>query len=243
MMDAMFTAIGKVVKSGRSDDDMIDRLNHQYSIIFLFIFTVIVSTTQYVGDPIHCWCPAYFTDSHEDYANSVCWISNTYYLPESMQPGQPGALKQYIGYYQWVPLLLLVQAFMFYIPCLMWRVFSERSGININNLVEAAETIQNALYPERRDKTIKYMIRHLDHYLDYQREYQGGCCNGLRRFLGRTLHLQCGNRYGNYLLTLYLITKCLYLANLLGQLFMLNAFLGTRLSPVRTGGHPGRNPR
>ena len=47
-----------------------------------------------------------------------------------------------------------------------------RSGINVNNLVEAAETIQNALYPERREKTIRYMIRHLDHYLDYQRDYR-----------------------------------------------------------------------
>jgi len=53
-------------------------------------------------------------------------------------------------------------------------LFSDRSGININNLVEAAETIQNALYPERREKTIRYMIRHLDHYLDYQRDYRGG---------------------------------------------------------------------
>jgi hypothetical protein len=98
----------------------------------------------------------------------VCWISNTYYLPISVVPNTPGAVKQHISYYQWVPIMLLVQAFLFYLPCLVWRVFSDRSGININNLAEAAETIQNALYPERRDKTIKYMIRHLDHYLEYQ---------------------------------------------------------------------------
>jgi len=88
----------------------------------------------------------------------VCWVTNTYYVPEGSPVGmQPGALKYHIGYYQWVPVMLLIQAFFFYMPCLAWRVFSERSGININNLVEAADTIQNALYPERREKTIKYI--------------------------------------------------------------------------------------
>jgi len=84
----------------------------------------------------------------------VCWVSNTYYVPPGV-PVQSSTVKYHIGYYQWVPTVLLVQAFLFYLPCLVWRVFSERSGININNLVEAADTIQNALYPERRDKTIK----------------------------------------------------------------------------------------
>ena len=84
-------------------------------------------------------------------------MTNTYYVPSEGSPigMQPGAIKYHIGYYQWVPVVLLVQAFFFYAPCLAWRVFSERSGININNLVEAADTIQNALYPERREKTIK----------------------------------------------------------------------------------------
>ena len=133
----------------------------------------------------------------------------------------------HIGYYQWVPIVLLVQAFLFYLPCLLWRVFSDRSGINVNNLVEAAETIQNALYPERRDKTIKYMIRHLDHYLDYQREYRGGCCVTCKHFFAKHMCLVCGNRYGNYLVALYMMTKVLYFSNTLLQLFMLDGFLGT----------------
>lgn len=53
----------------------------------------------------------------------------------------------------------------------------------------------------------RYMIRHLDHYLDYQREYRGGCCAPARRFLARNFYLVCGNRFGNYLLTLYLSIK------------------------------------
>ena len=92
--------------------------------------------------------------------------------------------------------------------------------------MEAAETIQNALYPERRDKTIKYMIRHLDHYLDYQREYRGGCCVTIKHLLAKYLCLICGNRYGNYLITLYLVTKIIYVINVVAQIFLLDFFLG-----------------
>lgn len=129
--------------------------------------------------------------------------------------------------FQWVPVALLIQALLFYLPCLFWRIFSDRSGINVNNLVEAAETIQNALYPERREKTIRYMIRHLDHYLDYQRDYRGGCCDGFKQCLYRhTPLLVCGNRRGNYLVALYMSAKVLYIVNAVGQIFLLNMFLG-----------------
>ena len=65
VVEGIFAAAARVAKSNRNDDDLIDRLNHQYTVIFLVVFTIVVSTTQYVGAPIHCWCPAYFTGNHE----------------------------------------------------------------------------------------------------------------------------------------------------------------------------------
>ena len=111
VLEGIFDAVSKIVKSNaRNDDDLSDRLNHRYTVILLVIFTVIVSATQYVGSPIHCWSPAYFTDSHVAFADSVCWVTNTYYLPEpDVMPGQPGVMKRHIAYYQWVPLVLLAQ--------------------------------------------------------------------------------------------------------------------------------------
>lgn len=230
MIQGLLGAVTSVTKANkRNDDDLIDRLHHQYTVTLLVLFAVLVSTTQYVGNPIHCWCPATFTGNHQEYANRLCWVSDTYYIPESAVPdSRLGALRQHIGYYQWVPVFLLLQASLFFLPSFFWRIFSERSGININNLVEAADTIQNALYPERRDKTIKYMIRHLDHYLEYQREYRGGCCVALKGCMAKHACLPCGNRHGNYLLLLYIGTKTLYLANALLQLFLLNGFLGNQ---------------
>ena len=227
-MDSLISTVAKVAKVKiRNDDDLCDRLNHRYTTLLLMIFTIVVSTTQYVGNPIHCWCPAYFTSNHEEFTNKICWISNTYSVPIYEDIPAANEPRHEIGYYQWVPIVLLVQALCFYLPCMVWRVFSDRSGINMNNLVEAAETIQNALYPERRDKTIKYMTRHLDHYLDYQKEYREGCCVSMRHFMAKYCYLVCGNRYGNYLVALYMTVKFLYFVNVIGQLFLLNAFLGT----------------
>ena len=223
----LISTVAKVAKvNSRTDDDLSDRLHHRYTILFLVSFAVVVSTGQYVGNPIHCWCPAYFTGNHQEYTNRVCWVKNSYSLPGDAVPGVPGAVKRRISYYQWVPVALLVQAVLYYMPCVVWRVCADRSGINIGNLVEAAETIQNALYPERRDKTIKYMIRHFDHYLTYQKEYRGGCCALVKHVLARYTCLSCGNRYGNYLVGLYLFTKLLYFGNVALQLFLMNIFLG-----------------
>ena len=113
LLDAA-SSVGKV--SSRSDDDLVDRLHHRHTASILVICAVVVTTTQYVGNPIHCWAPAYFTSNHEEFANKMCWVSYTYYLPEGVVPGQPGAIKQHISYYQCVPMFLLVQAFLFYLP-------------------------------------------------------------------------------------------------------------------------------
>ena len=101
---------------GRYDDDWIDRLNHLYTTIVFIIFTIVVSTKQYVGEPIHCWCPAEFTDAMVDYTNNVCWVSNTYFVHFDDDIPKHDYMKREteIGYYQWVPMILLFQVSLMY---------------------------------------------------------------------------------------------------------------------------------
>ncbi len=212
----------------RSDDDFLDRLNHRYTTFVLVVFAIVVSTKQYVGEPINCWCPAHFTDNHEDYTNKVCWVSNTYYLPfNTKQIPEDEEPRKMIGYYQWVPLILLCQALMFYLPCMVWRFLNNKAGIDVNNIVEAAVALQHTAYVESRDKTVRYMTKHLDRYLGSTREYRHGCWVNCKHFVSRNCCLICGRRYGNYLAFLYLSVKILYMINVIGQLFLLDAFLGT----------------
>lgn len=96
-MDRLFKSVLSIREiKFRVDDDYVDRLSRQQTVIVLVCFGFLVSTKQFVGKPINCWCPAQFTDSHREYADSICWVSNTYYLPwnrnipdDKFDPKQP----------------------------------------------------------------------------------------------------------------------------------------------------------
>ena len=152
----------------RNDDDFVDRLSHRYTTAILVVAALVVSTKQYVGDPINCWVPAHFTGNHEEYANSYCWVKNTYYLPfEEYIPHESEThLRYMIPYYQWIPIILLLSALVFYVPCMVWRTLNNRSGIDVNNIVEAAETFQNADLMDKKDATLMSMTKQMDRWVN-----------------------------------------------------------------------------
>lgn len=76
-MESLFKSFGSLGPFKRkADDDYADRLSRQYTVIVLVTFAGLVTTRQFVGKPISCWCPAQFTDSHREYANTVCWVGD-----------------------------------------------------------------------------------------------------------------------------------------------------------------------
>ena len=66
---------------GTDDDGLVERLSRRYTSTLLAAFAMMVTTKQFVGEPISCWCPTYFTDGQKQYTNNICWISNTFYVP------------------------------------------------------------------------------------------------------------------------------------------------------------------
>ncbi|CAD5120958.1 DgyrCDS9505 [Dimorphilus gyrociliatus] len=159
----------------RNDDDFVDKLNRQYSVSLLVTFSLIVSTKQFVGEPIKCWCPAHFTESHRDYANTICWLSNTYYVPfEEGIPTDIGVrTRPKISYYQWVPLVLLIEALMCFIPCLIWRILHKRSGINLSAILDVSRVCERSTYGEVREKSGRYLVSQLHKFFTVQRGKKG----------------------------------------------------------------------
>ncbi|PAV76251.1 hypothetical protein WR25_02170 [Diploscapter pachys] len=153
----------------RKDDDFVDRLSYFYTSSFLIMMAVLVSFKQFGGRPLECWVPAQFTASWEAYTEMYCWAQNTYWVPIEQDIPVDISEREYrqISYYQWVPFFLLIQAFLYYIPCLMWRLMSDKSGIRMNDIVQMATEKEN-IEPDYRIRTIESLSRHIESALRYQ---------------------------------------------------------------------------
>lgn len=121
---------------------------------------------------------------------------------------------------------LLIQALFFYIPRVFWRTFSTRSGIDINDLVEAAQNYKAVSKYEARESHIRYLVDNIDQYVDDPRRYDKS-----RKMAkikkGLALIIPCAGRFmGNYLVILYFVVKIGYIANTIFQAFLLSRFLG-----------------
>ena len=71
-----------LVKTRRpKDNDFADRLSSTYTVSILITFSIVVFALMWIENPISCFVPQHFKDSHIRYTNSYCWVKNTYYLP------------------------------------------------------------------------------------------------------------------------------------------------------------------
>lgn len=107
------------------DDDLFDKFSRKFSTIMMLVFAFVLSTAQLVGEPIKCWCPNEFSGSRCDYATTHCYITSQY-IPinngTNNVPSREKLMSHKIIYYQWVSYMYLLQAIIFYLPCLVWYV-------------------------------------------------------------------------------------------------------------------------
>lgn len=117
-------------------DNLAFRLHYQFTFLLLLISSIVVTSTQFFGDPINCIRSSQFVDQR--IINNYCWIEGTFTLPKALTKIQgeevvmPGIEKYHHtdevlghGYYQWVCWVLFLQAICFYIPRLFWKVSHE----------------------------------------------------------------------------------------------------------------------
>jgi len=110
----------------------------------------------------------------------------------------------------------------FYIPSILWHALATKTGFDIANLVRTLHSMEQ-LNPDIRDRTLRYIAKHIDRALEIQREMGNGFFSQFIRILRRYCPFCIiGRAQGNYLTFVYLFVKLLYIMNVIGQLFLLN---------------------
>ncbi|CAF2504763.1 unnamed protein product [Rotaria sp. Silwood2] len=231
----MFTFCGTIFfRTQPSDDDDIDRLNRKYTVYGLLVLAVISGsslTTNNISSLISCWNRANFPSAYINYSNYICFITGSYRLdPNEPIPNSTDDRKsRVLNYYQWTPFIILLMALFFYLPRLLWRSLSVRSGIDLLDIIEASGEIKTVKDFDDRDHLIKYIVDTIDMYVDDARR-QTDAEKRQTSLLKRVFQLLCcmtGKFLGNYFIALYIFIKVYYIFNVVLQIWLLSLFLGT----------------
>ena len=94
-------------------------------------------------------------------------------------------------------------------------------------MVEAAISGNRTTYADMREKSVQYVVDYVDKYLTVKKRTDGIICGNFGHFFRHCNSYDGCTCSGSYLTFTYFIVKLLYVTNAIGQLFLLNVFLGT----------------
>ncbi|CAI5454789.1 unnamed protein product [Caenorhabditis angaria] len=218
MIGVLLPYIRKFQRSAESND-LIDRINYQYTSTILGFSAVMMAASQYIGKPIQCWVPAQFTRMWEKYAETYCFIKGTYFLPNDTLANDYYFDKDAtrVGYYQWIPMVLFFQAFLFFLPSIIWKMFNESCELKIKELAAVSEQSRKVKSTLSDDKTKSTRFaKYFFNKLVFRNESEV--------FKKSSSILTSGK----FLPLLFIGTKVLYAINILVQFFILTYFLETK---------------
>uniref|UniRef100_A0A0K0EED6 Innexin n=1 Tax=Strongyloides stercoralis TaxID=6248 RepID=A0A0K0EED6_STRER len=210
-----------------SDGDFVDRLNYCYTTTILVVCSVFISGWSFVGQPIQCWFPAYYKGWWMEYALDYCYVQNTYFIGfTDIKPDNHWDFAEHIipipknitereekqlGYYQWVPFVLALQALLFYLPVVLWRSIYNSVGCKVKVICETC-SIKGNMESDERLKNMDIVARFIVHDQRVHRQFRSSLRNKLE---------------GNIVSTTYILIKFLYLLNAVFQFSIVKWMLGT----------------
>jgi len=152
----------------RNSDFFSDRLFHTHTNRILIIFIILSTFKRLFSNPLTCWVPADLK-RYEKYMNRYCWIRGTYYVNQSYDLNKLSIEdrdESLLHYYQWVYFFLIIQAFLFYMPRMLWCFITNKLlDYDLYNMVDAA--IKHDLYSNDTNIILKYLSANFDHQFKY----------------------------------------------------------------------------
>ncbi|TKR93706.1 hypothetical protein L596_008116 [Steinernema carpocapsae] len=212
-MDFVFGLIDDILKD-RHEEDLIDRLNYQYTPIVMAGCASVLFAKVYLGLSIQCFTKAQFKGTWNAYTHDYCLIENTYYIPQETNiPNAARRSEAQIAYYQWTGFILAGLALFFIIPHVMWRSFNWISGYHIRPIINECLETQND--PEKRKAVVEKTARILDEANRLDHSY---------------FHIFPRN---TVVTVLYILMKILNIAVVIFELSVLSIFLGSFTYPFQ----------
>lgn len=227
----MADQFGKFVKGidVGQEGDGIDRLHFSKTPMVCMIFSSVLILIKYMQiRPILCWVPYQFVnDNWVEYATYLCYVSNTF-LPESRDVFADTSIDEikkdnvvWLKYYQWVPLIFIFVAILFYLPRLLWQGILESEGINITAMVRSVNGFESALNPENRDKQLTALANYMRIHFKSKKQKSS---NAIKQVMSKICC--CFSRSdSSYVGRMYLILKMLEVIVAVGVLFVMNIWL------------------
>lgn len=192
-------------------DNNVFRLHYKVSVIFLVACSIVVTSRQYIGDPISC-------NQHDsvpaNVINSYCWIHATFTIPAALtkkvgvEVAHPGVDKYtekddriFHSYYQWVCFMLFFQAGLFYIPRYIWKI---AEGGKMKSLLQGLDcpTVSDGAKASKKKLLLDYVVG----------------------------NLHCHTIY----VAVFIFCEILNFINVIGQIYFMNMFLGGQFTSYGT---------
>lgn len=132
--------------------------------------------------------------------------------------------------------MLGLQCVLFYIPRIVWQIICyNRTGTDLENLVSVANKASNTVEGDRKG-LVKHVAATMEEMFFQHRDYRMGKVADARRkafrFCGMFI---ASKRLGTWLIFTYIFIKFVYLANAIGQLYLMTTFLGFNSSMTSFG--------
>lgn len=225
--------------NSQDNDFLIDKIFHRITTRLIVMIAGIVLIKQYYFSPISCWVPKELK-RYEKFINRYCWLTGTYYASQVYDENVfsfTATKENVILYYQWVHVFLLFQAFLFYLPRIIWNFLSQKIlDADIISMINAARKYEQ--YGYTNDVILKYLISHLSlahlNTPEFMQKLKRAAHDPLNEINFKHLNLYSSHSNltylkhrlsKSYLCLTYVFIKFLYVAITLIQIWITDIFL------------------
>ncbi|KAK3609141.1 hypothetical protein CHS0354_032667 [Potamilus streckersoni] len=199
-------------------EDVIDRLNHVWTFLFLIMVALIITWRIQQSDRIQCWSVQGLIGDTMGMVQSVCWGANRMIPSYGPSPnnihGIPTvrhfshwdpkiASEERATLYQWIPVLLCLQALLFKLPDIVFTMLNSYSSLSCRQIVALVNGYQ---YLSISDREI--LVRRVATFLH-------------ERF--RSSFLPCSS--WGFLSFQFLLLKLMYCVNAICQIVYIDSIL------------------